>query len=329
MRPHHLYFLIFSIPLILSFSDLHAQIIKGQIMDSETKEPIPYANVYFNASTHGTTSDQHGTFELDTDGYAGQDIVISCVGYDTWIIDGFEDNKFYHVYLKPSSKLLKEIVIIPDELSRKLKEKLFLEQFLGTSRNAKRCDIENLKDVILVYFKSTSTLEAYCYEPLIIHNKALGYKIKYYLDVFKFNKENMFYQGNFLFEEVDLADASEQEKVIRRRRNAYYGSRMHFFRVLWNGEAGNTDFYLETIDSKKLVLDDLVSEETNDLKYFYPQDMIKIYYKHDISTVESRNQKSVPFNQSGFFDSNNILWNGKMAEQRIGDLLPFEYWPYE
>ena len=38
--------------------------IKGTIMDSLTRLPLPYANVYLNHTTFGTATDENGTFVL-------------------------------------------------------------------------------------------------------------------------------------------------------------------------------------------------------------------------------------------------------------------------
>lgn len=317
--------------VLLFFAFTHssqAQTINGIVLDYDTKEIVPFANIYFSATMHGTTSDHDGKFQLNTNGYFGQDIVVSSVGYDSWIIKDFQDNKFYNIYLKPSSKLLQEVVLVHNDMPRKKKEKMFLREFLGISQNASKCQILNLEDVILTYFKSTQSLEAYCFEPLLIHNERLGYKIKYFLDSFKVDNTNMFYQGNFLFEEVETTDQREKETIDKRRRNAYYGSRMHFFRVLWNGDDGNIDYELENSDSDKLYISSLVSGEINNLKCFTPEGSIKIYYGSAVSAVEFRSKECIPFSKSGFFDSKDILWRGKMSKQRIGDLLPFEYWPF-
>ena len=136
--------IFFTTALFLLSFEINAQIIEGVVLDNETKEAVPFANVYFTASQHGTTTDQNGQFELNTDGYYGQNIVVSCVGYDTWIIEDFQDHKYYKVYLMPSSQLLREIVIAPNDMSRKKKERIFLREFLGASANASKCTIENI-----------------------------------------------------------------------------------------------------------------------------------------------------------------------------------------
>jgi len=203
-----------------------------------------------------------------------------------------------------------------------------LREFLGTSANASKCTIENIEDIFLTYFKSTKTLEAYCDKPLLIHNRGLGYNIKYFLDEFKSSQNNMFYRGNFLFEEDTTLSPKEVLNVLKRRKKGYYGSRMHFFRELWRKDSYKLRYYLQNQHSEEVLnLDSLVSEVNNNVRLMRPVGLIKITYKYDISYIKFIDGKSIPFSKFGFFDSEFLHWSGKMANQRIGDLLPFEYWP--
>ncbi len=75
------YFLIF-----LFFSHcLFGQNIKGKIIDSETKEPIEDASVYFKNFSRGTTTNRKGYFSLkNNSNYKTLDtILISIIGYHT------------------------------------------------------------------------------------------------------------------------------------------------------------------------------------------------------------------------------------------------------
>lgn len=324
-------FLLFIISLPLFFCDIYAQNIRGEVLDFETNEKLPFVNVYFNSSQRGTTTDQNGFFELNTSDFFGQDIVVSSVGYDTWIIEDFEQNKYYKVFLKPSSQLLRELIIVHNDMPRKKKERIFKTEFLGTTSFAAQCTIENIKEIILTYFKESKTLEAYCDKPIIINNKALGYKIKYYLNNFKLNESNLAYSGNFLFEEDTLQTTQEKRRLIKNRKAAYFGSRMHFFRELWNGQNANPNYYLSSASTDAyLCIDSLITDEVENIKFLLPNHgNIKIHFFERISLIEFQGSKQVPFTKIGFFDSKNLYWKGIMADQRVGDLLPFEYWPYD
>lgn len=306
----------------------NAQIIRGQVFNIETDSTIAFANVYFNSSFQGTTTDQNGKFELNTTGYTGQGIVISCIGYESWILEYFEPDKFYKIYLKPSTILLKEILIVADDWPQSKKIKRFIHEFLGTSFNASKCTVENKEDINLVYDKSIKTLKAYCYKPIIIQNKSLGYKITYYLDEFEWNPNNMHYTGNSLFEEDTSLSAEEIVQVINRRKQTFYGSRMHFFRELWKGESAGLEFYVSYKGSNKKINEDMIIDESHEhVKYLCPGKGIVITYQKKTSYIDFKGTNEVLFTGNGYFDPKYILWSGEMANQRVGDLLPYEYWP--
>ncbi|WP_312902234.1 carboxypeptidase-like regulatory domain-containing protein [Chryseobacterium taichungense] len=66
--------------LILTASILNAQTIKGDIIDSLTKEPLPYANIVL-INGKGIYSDEKGQFELDVKDNIYDTLKISSLGY--------------------------------------------------------------------------------------------------------------------------------------------------------------------------------------------------------------------------------------------------------
>lgn len=59
---------------------------KGRIIDSTTKLPISYVNIWVENEPEGTTSDENGFFEFSKD-YTTKTIVFSAIGYETKKID--------------------------------------------------------------------------------------------------------------------------------------------------------------------------------------------------------------------------------------------------
>lgn len=311
-----------------SFSLVSAQVIKGRVLDQETDSAVAFANVYFNSSLKGTITDVDGKFQLNAAGYEGQEIVISYVGYESLTLRDYSPAKTYKIYLMPSTNMLREIVVEPDDMPRKKKEEIFLREFLGSSPNAKKCKIQNLREVRLMYFKSTKTLLGYADEPLIIRNKALGYTLTYYLDEFKKTPRHMLYNGNFLFK-IDSLSNGEEKKISKRRRSTYEGSRMHFIRSLWSIETDDNVFQLYELKTGERIyyLDLKVSNEQQGLKSFYYPGPIRIRYVNQSSILEFEEDHRTVFSENGYFDPQNIYWRGALAADRIGDLLPYEYQP--
>ena len=316
--------------LLLSFIiNVNAQTISGQILDYQTNKPVPFANIYFNNSYNGTTSDIDGNFKLNISQNLGEELVVSYVGYKSQLIKKYESGKFYQIYLMPHIFVLKEIVVIADDTPRKKKIKMFLREFLGQTDNAKKCTIENLSDLHLVYHKSSKNLIAFSSKPLIIHNKALGYRIKYYLDEFEKNNNRINYRGYSIFEEDITISDKEFIKIERRRRKAYFGSIKHFFRVLWNNELKKSKFRVyDDKNTTETTLKSNIQNESDDVKYLiYPNALKIIYNEYKISYLEFEDNDRIFFTKSGYFDPKGHNWQGYMSTQRVGDLLPYEYRP--
>ena len=57
--------------------------IKGKVIDAETKEAVPFANVFFKGSNIGTVTDLDGKYVLQTTSKQYSEIQISYLGYKT------------------------------------------------------------------------------------------------------------------------------------------------------------------------------------------------------------------------------------------------------
>lgn len=60
----------------------YAQYLSGQIVDSLSLEPVPYASVMFKNAGWGKLADSNGRFKIDN-AHAGDSIVVSAMGYRT------------------------------------------------------------------------------------------------------------------------------------------------------------------------------------------------------------------------------------------------------
>jgi hypothetical protein len=74
---------IFTLGLLLSLSALHAQgIIRGNVFDKESGEPIPFASVGIKNSTIGDDTDEAGFFSIAEVPNGPQTVTVSYVGYE-------------------------------------------------------------------------------------------------------------------------------------------------------------------------------------------------------------------------------------------------------
>ena len=99
---------LFSFSISLSF----AQVFKGKVLDKETKEGIPLANIYFEELASGTTTDLDGNFTIEHYPNKKIHLQISYVGYQT-ILEVLDlSNTNDKVFLLQKSHLdLEEVVV--------------------------------------------------------------------------------------------------------------------------------------------------------------------------------------------------------------------------
>jgi hypothetical protein len=340
--------------LIACFSTAHCQTFKGTVYDRSTDSTLSSAIVYISGTSIGTYSDIHGNFDLDISEYSSMPITISILGYYSVTLSEHSSNKMYDIYLSPKINELNEVVIKGKKGKWETYLRIFKREFLGETENAMECNILNEKDMRFSYNSSnfgyssdSSTLRAFSLKPIIIHNNDLGYTITYYLDSFKYcrikgeNKEiteASTIMGNYMFKDdlLTIYDP-EKSKVIERRKSAYLGSRMHFFRLLYAGNLSQRGRYnislsdnslfskVFSIGSKMPVSSDsLLIRKDRNSSYIRKERDLYVKFANKSSTIIVK-MDSAYFEKDGYYDPISIEFSGEMSKQRIGDLLPFEY----
>lgn len=324
--------------LLILFLNLYLvaynQIIKGSVLDKETKSPIGFAYLYFNGTSTGTQSDQNGNFELDVSKNTANPLTISAIGYYSSTLSDYLIGKPLAVYLDPKVFELNDINIGAKSLAKKRKANLtvFKNVFLGTNDNAQNCEILNQSDIKFNYDSDRDTLIAYATKPLLINNRVLGYKITYYLDKFEYIKNNQsyFFQGNIIFKEDLYTNETQKQTLESRRKYSYLGSRMHFFRALWLDELESNGFSVKNAYGRNLSAKDIVIQDASNKKYLRYKGSLGICYYSDVPFSHLEIQKDrIYFDKNGYFDSFGIIWEGYMADKKIADMLPFDYLPTE
>jgi hypothetical protein len=167
-----------------------------------------------------------------------QDLIISCIGYETNVFSFSEDQLPLQLKIELKIKV-KELPNVVAESS--VEEgwdkwgRTFMDNFVGNTENASRCRIRNEQAIRFRYYRKSNRLIAYCDEPVLLENKALGYTIKYQLENFEvnFNGHSVFYLGYSLYEPLANDRQHKQEKWEEKRQEAFNGSIMHFMRSLY------------------------------------------------------------------------------------------------
>lgn len=106
------YIYIFLGLVLLSSSELYSQtIVKGQVIDGKTKDPVWGATVFFKSTVIGVNSDNDGRFTLESPKALPVTLSVSLVGYKTQEIEVYDTEEAIVIPLFEDFNLLDEIVV--------------------------------------------------------------------------------------------------------------------------------------------------------------------------------------------------------------------------
>jgi len=93
--------------------------LKGKVIDKETKEPIPFANIVLENNgtmTGGATSDFDGNYQIKPIPPGKYSLKATYIGYKTVIVNGMaisaDKTRFYDIEMTPTSETLEEVEIV-------------------------------------------------------------------------------------------------------------------------------------------------------------------------------------------------------------------------
>ncbi len=322
--------LIFLSLFIFSAAIGHSQIIKGKVLDYNTRKGVAAAYIYFNGTMAVALSDKDGSFELNISKYKDMPLIVSAIGYHTETITDPGKVNPLTVLLKQKTYQLGEIKVVAKNSNRRKYMQIFKDEFLGPDYEYQNCKIENEEDISFNYNNCKDTLEAYAMNPIRINIKRLGYRITFHLDVFKYSwkKKETIYGGNYLFTDTTHTDSTLRPKYQKERFRIYQGSRMHFLRSLWTFSLAEENFIITNYNRELLNYNDVVSVDSGKKYLYYPKDIF-VGRKNDqkrytFSRINFLQGKTY-FNPEGYYDVFGIRWAGQMVNQRVADFLPYEY----
>ena len=217
----------------------------GTVSDTEGV-PIPGATVYLSGTSRGTQTDTAGRFRLSGVAPGAYRLVASLVGYvaatqDIRVTGGAEAGPFTFRLAEAS---LGEVVVEArgDERFRRRLE-TFTRELIGQSENGRLTTIVNPQ--VLDFRSGVGTggaLVATASAPLVVENRALGYRLVYDLRKYESTSTRVNYDGEERFEELVPADDAEAARWQTARAQAYRGSLRHLLRALRAGTANAEGF---------------------------------------------------------------------------------------
>ncbi|MEJ0105687.1 MAG: carboxypeptidase-like regulatory domain-containing protein [Bacteroidota bacterium] len=224
------------------------QTISGKIINADNGQAVAGASVFISNSSRGTVSNSSGDFLLSDIPPGKHELVASSISYQTFVQSFSGDELPLQVNIKLKLKVteLEGVTVVPFEKDGWAKwGKVFLDNFIGAVENAAGCKITNYKSIRFRFFKKEDKLTASSTEPLIVINKALGYKIKFQLEDFQVDYKNatMIYLGYPLFEEMK----GSKRRWRMAREKAFRGSVTNFIRSLYTGKLQEEGFAVKRL----------------------------------------------------------------------------------
>lgn len=317
---------------------LNSQTVSGFVYDNVSREPLVGASVYFDNTTIGTSTDFDGSFELTLPEGIRSAMVISFLGYTSETRMRFDAPGTLRIYLEPESNVLEEVVLSPDDdWPRDLKLSEFRKHYLGSSIRGRSCRILNEDDLILVYSKKRKRLYARVKAPLKIRNDMLKYLITADLKAFGVgytsvsrNRKNLvssgvIYKGLNRYQSLDSTGLPAVEQA---RREAYYGSVLHFMRSLARKDLyaqGYTIRYEgEIVDPYDMIT--VLEQRGREGVMVRLKDKVEILYKaRDLSAMEVTTSAFYIDDQGNHSPIDKVRFGGVMGDQRMGDALPMDF----
>jgi hypothetical protein len=347
-----------------SFAQTHS--ISGKIIDSKSLEPIPFANVFLNNSTIGAATEVNGEFILKNIQQIGSyELVVSSVGYDPYKVKinlTDAELKVGVIRLIPNLIELNTVEVKGSkdvEWERKVKK--FTKIFLGDDPIAEQCVITNPWVINFQEDNTKNKLLAAASSPIQIENKALGYKVNFYLTRFVADNVSYFIQGNALFEVMKNEDPQKENLWKINRENSYHGSSQHLFKSIIDKQIRGEGFNLYSaalgfenlktrsttfkVDLGKVIV---VADTSAMVSPGGQLDVYKISWKGQVE-AHFRNEKVrnnvyqdirypvswislkkdfVLVNKQGIpLNPTEVTVSGAMSEERIAYMLPIDYVP--
>lgn len=238
---------LLGIVLLLTFSlNISAQnlfSISGTVKDKKG-ETLPGAGIYLSGYTIATAANSDAEFTLKNLKPGSYEVVVQMIGYLPYSKSVIISDKSVNItlILSENTVQLSEVVIRADP-NREKNLQIFKEFFIGKTPNSAKCKILNPQVLYIKYDGDHQILSVTSNEFLVVENKALGYRLKYMLNLFEYNYNThiVYFAGLPVFEDLK-GSGSKRRTWLKNREIAYNGSPQHFFQSLYRNTVQEEGF---------------------------------------------------------------------------------------
>ena len=326
-----------------AFSQSSTGTIQGVLIDEQTREAVPSANIYLSNTTIGVPSKPDGTFRISNIPPGNYDLIITYIGYRQMMIPvsvrKSEEINLGTIELTPQPLEMDELEVTSSRPRRWRRElRRFEKAFLGSSFNANHTRIDNPEVLSFSRDKETGRLIAEAARDLKIINESLGYII--FLSLLNFSWDTDLDIGGYVFtsrfEEIETENRREARKWMSNRKVTYRGSFQHFLDDMQHGFLDSKFEVLNGTISKVIrERDEALLYNTTEGTSYTAYRMIPAGDKNPLvvrydgvakTELYGRDNNLIVLDSYGnLVNPENIIMAGYWFGYRIADLLPLDY----
>ncbi|MFM7853338.1 MAG: carboxypeptidase-like regulatory domain-containing protein, partial [Flammeovirgaceae bacterium] len=243
--------------------------VTGKITDGKTNEPVPFANIYFDGTSIGTSSDSLGQFQINNIPVEYSELVVSCIGFKTMStkLSLIPDRTTVIEFKMIADATVLSSIVIRDKRDKKWEKlyKNFLANFIGQTSNSKLTRIINPEVLDLKFNPTTQLLTASASEPLELENLALGYRITLVLEKFEASADYYSIHTKSFFQPISPKNKLEALRWQKNRVTTFEGSQRHFFQSIIRNKFKQHGFSVKmNATNSHLEINEFMEDERND-----------------------------------------------------------------
>lgn len=213
--------------------------IMGKLTDARTGNPVAGATVFLSQTMRAALTGADGTYHLEGVPTGTYDLVATADGYFSTeqqaevLADRVRKVDFIMKQPLPSEL---PAPVAPEKRGRGWKQGLnqFEKLFFGNTANAKETRILNPEVLDFSTDRLTGIFKATATKPLLVENRALGYRMTFVLQSFALDphRQVLSYTGRPYFAELEPNTPEEKSRWEEIRQQTWYGSLNHLLASL-------------------------------------------------------------------------------------------------
>lgn len=225
--------------------------ITGRAVDADTGEALPGVVVYLSRTTLGAAAGSDGRFSIRDVPAGTYEIVASMLGYErvqrTLVVAAAPVVQTFA--LRERSSDIGEALVVADTRAWRSDLRRFERLIFGTTPQGRACSLVNPE--VLDFADADGAFSATAAAPLVLENRALGYRVTVALDRFRAESTALAFGGATRYEALTPESPRQLAAWEAARQTAYRGSLQHFLRAVARGTAaadGFEGYLLEGLD---------------------------------------------------------------------------------